>query len=54
MPKMTDMRAGAIFRPVGSDQLFATLNAVDTENGTAVGDHRRHMDSSIPIPDKLK
>src|SRR5262245_42588960 len=53
MPKMTDVRAGAVFRPVGSDQLFATPNAVDTESGTAVGDHRRHMNSSIPIPDGI-
>jgi hypothetical protein len=51
MPKMTDVSAGAIFRLVGGEQFFAAANATDSKRGTAIGYHRRHGDSSIPIPD---
>ena len=52
MPKMTDVSAGAIFRLVGGEQFFAAANATYSKRGTAIGYHRRHGDSSIPIPDK--
>jgi hypothetical protein len=51
MPKMTDVRAGTVFRLVGGEQFFVASNATYSESGAAVGDHRRRMDSSIQIPD---
>src|SRR5262249_3174377 len=52
MPKMTDVRAGAVFRLVGGNQFFVAVNTTYSERGTAIGDHRRHSNSSIPIPDR--
>jgi hypothetical protein len=37
VPKMTNVRAGAIFGLVGSDQLFVTLNAGYPKRGAAIG-----------------
>jgi hypothetical protein len=37
VPKMTYVRAGAIFGLIGSDQLFVTLNASYPKCGTAIG-----------------
>jgi hypothetical protein len=52
MPKMTDVGAGTVFRSVGGDQVFIASNATFSKRGTAIRDHRRHSNSSIPIPDK--
>jgi Peptidase family M41 len=48
---MTDVGAGAIFRLVGSDQVFATPNAAYCKCGTANGGYCHHSHSSKPIPD---
>jgi hypothetical protein len=37
VPKMTDVRAGAVFRLVGGDQFFVAANAVYSKRGMAIG-----------------
>jgi hypothetical protein len=53
MPKMMDVRAGAVFRLVGGDQFFGAANATYSKRGTPIGNHRRHNNFSIPIPDRI-
>jgi hypothetical protein len=36
MPKMTDVRAGSVFRLVGGDQFFVAANATYSKRGTAM------------------
>jgi hypothetical protein len=54
MPKMTDVRAGAVFGLVGGDQFFAAANATYFKSGTAIGDHCRHRNSLNTDPDRIE